>query len=149
MKAKTNLFIQKLITYLGLNNEKTAVEVLQNFIKEQQHRTLLSRIDDIRNHSNYVPNYNLPKVFTDVEILYNVNPESSHKEYKPINSNIRLAQKRPVDFGNDMQKWMDAVFGENKDTLDNENSRREAYEKVMQERYDNVNKFYNKMLRVN
>lgn len=114
MENKINLFIRKLSTALGLNNEKTAMERLELFILEQKHDTLLNRIKAIRTNSPYVPDYNKPKVHTDILILYKEHPLD---EFKPISSHTRLAQKRPIEFGNDIKAWKKIVGLDHKKEL--------------------------------
>jgi len=140
------LFIKTLIKSMGLNDEKSAAERLEHFIKEQKHQTLLDRIKAIRTNSYYVPDYNKPKVYTDVLILYK---ESPNDEFKPINSNVKTSQPRPVEFGNDIQGWLDSMYADNLKDLENAKNKKEVFKKLMDERYKEVNKIYNKFLKVN
>ncbi len=106
MTQKANILLSKLTTYFGLSNELDAKERLIQFINEQKHETLLNRIKAIRRNSFYVPDYNKPKIYTDIVILYK---ESPLDEFKPISSLTKLSQERPIDFGNDIKAWKKIV----------------------------------------
>jgi len=96
MERNRHIFFSRLVAYLGLNNEKTAQERLEEFINEQKHQTLLDRIKAIRTNSYYVPNYDAPKAYTDIVITC--------KDNKPISYNTTQTCERPVDFKGDMAK---------------------------------------------
>jgi len=149
MKKKNN-FIQRLATYLSLNNEKTAEERLQQFINDQKHQTLLDRIKAIRNNSNYEPDYNKPKVHTDIVILYQINSANSYfPEFVPIDSRTRLTQQRPAEFENDMGKWLDAIKEEPTREKEIKKAKEEAITKFWEERITNVNKFMRHFTQIN
>lgn len=117
MTQKANILLNKLTAYLGLSNEPDAKERLIQFINEQKHETLLNRIKAIRRNSYFVPDYNKPKVHTDIVIQYQVNSNSYYPEYKPISSNTKMAYDRPIDFGNDMKAWKKIVSLDHKKEL--------------------------------
>ena len=146
MKHRKNIFV-KLATAFSLNNEKTAEEMLEQYIKDNKHTTLLERIKAIRNNSYFVPDYNKPKAYADIIISFQETPTS---ELKPISFETIAKHKRPIDFGNDIQGWMDSVYADHlkEISIENKNKKTEAFEQMMNERYINVNKFFNRMLRV-
>ena len=146
MKHKKTLLV-KLAIALSFRNEKTAEEMLEQYIKDNKHTTLLERIKAIRNNSFFVPDYNKPKAYADTVIFFQETPNS---ELKPISPETITTYKRPVDFGNDIQGWFDSIHADhlNEISIENKNKKEEAFQKMMNERYTNVNKFFNKMMRV-
>ncbi len=136
METKTQLLIKKIIAFFRIGNEKTAVETLVQVVKEQEHITLLRRIEDIRLHSLYVPDYNIPRVHTNVNI-------------GNISGNTRLAQPRPVDFGNDIQTWYLTILAEHLDEKNIKKAKAEAIEQQFSDREEYVNKIMAPYLRVN
>lgn len=96
MRRKPNSFMKKLSLLLGITSEMTAQERLAQFMRDQQHINLLERIKAIRTDSYFIPDYNKPKVFTDVKITVCGTP---------INSNTITTCERPIDFGNDIKAW--------------------------------------------
>ena len=132
---------------LNFNGESTAEEMLENFIKDQKHLTLLERIKAIRQNSYFMPDYNKPKVFTDINILYK---EESSDEFKPINYNTITTCERPEDFGRDFKAWKKIVNRDHKrnTTSDAIMQREEAFQRMMRERYAKLQPFFNRMMRV-
>lgn len=145
METKTQLLIKKIIAFLGIGKEKTAVETLVQVVKEQEHITLLRRIEDIRLHSLYKPDYNLPRVYTDVVIQYPI----GFGMFKTISGNAKLTQPRPVDFGNDIQKWYLTILAEHLDEKNIKKAKAEAIEQQFSDREEYVNKIMAPYLRVN
>ena len=92
--------IRNALVKLGVIDEIPLDELIKNFIYQQEHKTLLERIEAIRTNSNYIPDYNRPKLYTDVSITYLDNGVE-----KPISMNTRLACERPIDFNNDIKAW--------------------------------------------
>ena len=137
--------IKKANAFFGIGNEQSAVETLVQVVKEQEHITLLRRIEDIRLHSLYVPDYNLPRVHTDVVIKY----DEGLGNFKPISSNTRLAQPRPVDFGNDIQRWYLTILAEHLNEKNIKKAKAEAIEKQFTDREEYVNRAMLPYLRVN
>jgi hypothetical protein len=146
MKHRQSIFA-KLATALSLSNDRTAEEMLEQYIKDNKHTTLLERIKAIRNNSYFVPDYNKPKAYADMVISFQETPTS---ELKPISSETITTYQRPVDFGNDIQGWFDSIHADHlkEISIENKNKKTEAFEQMMNERYVNVNKFFNRMLRV-
>jgi hypothetical protein len=107
----------------------------------------LERIKAIRNNSYFVPDYNKPKAYADMVISFQETPTS---ELKPISPETITTYQRPIDFGNDIQGWIDSVYSDhlNEISIENKNKKSEAFEQMMNERYINVNKFFNRMMRV-
>lgn len=146
MKHRQSIFA-KLATALSLSNDRTAEEMLEQYIKDNKHTTLLERIKAIRNNSYFVPDYNKPKAYADIVISFQETPTS---EPKPISPETITTYQRPVDFGNDIQSWFDSIHADHlkEISIENKNKKKEAFEQMMNERYVNVNKFFNRMLRV-
>lgn len=105
---KNNLLkklVIKLANALDLTNELTPEEKVEFIKTEFNKSSLLERIKAIRNNSDFVPDYNKPKSFTDVVIEYKPHPLS---DFVPISYDTNLIE-RPQDFGNDIMAWKDAV----------------------------------------
>lgn len=128
-------FRQKLATAFSLNNEKTAEEMLEQYIKDNKHTTLLERINAIRNNSFFVPDYNKSRINTDVAILFQETPDS---EPKPISGETITTQQRPVDFGNDIEAWFDSIKKAHLNEKEEKRKKQEAYESMMEARKENV-----------
>lgn len=146
MRHRQNIF-EKLATAFNLNNEKTADEMLEQYIKDNKHTTLLERIKAIRNNSYFIPDYNKPKAYSNVVISFQETPTS---EPKPISHETITTNKRPIDFGNDIKGWMDSIYADHlkEISIENKNKKAEVFHNMMNERYSIVNKFFNKMMRV-
>lgn len=146
MRHRQNIF-EKLAIALSLTNEKTAEEMLEQYIRDNKHTTLLERIKAIRNNSYFIPDYNKPKAYVDMVISFQETPTS---ELKPISPETITTHKRPVDFGNDIQGWMDSIYADHlkEISIENKNKKAEVFHNMMNERYSIVNKFFNKMMRV-
>lgn len=146
MKHKKT-FLVKLATAFSLNNEKTAKEMLEQYIKDNKYTTLLERIKAIRNNSYFVPDYNKPKAYADMVIYFQETPTS---EPKPISPETITTYQRPVDFGNDIQGWFDSIHADHlkEISIENKNKKEEIFKKVMSERYASLNTFFDKMMRV-
>ena len=69
MKHRQSIFA-KLATALSLSNDRAAEEMLEQYIKDNKHTTLLERIKAIRNNSYFVPDYNKPKAYADMVISF-------------------------------------------------------------------------------
>lgn len=121
----TKKFFKHLAIALNLSNELTAEEKLKNLTKEEKHKNLLADIRQIRNSGFYVPNYDKP------------------------NPLAKLAQPRPVDFGNDVEAWMKTIREEN--TFDSKEKERKekAFQEMMKNRYLNIDLFLTKFTKVN
>ena len=91
MKQKFKTFLRQTLINIGLLDDLTTQEVFHQFILDQKHETLVNRIKAIRNNSDYEPDYNKPKVFTDIIISYDKFPESPFPDFSPINSNVRTS----------------------------------------------------------
>ena len=94
-----------------------------------------------------MPDYNKPKVFTDINILYK---EENSGEFKPINYNTVTTCERPEDFGHDFKAWKKFVNRDHKrnTTSDAILKREEAFQRMMRERYAKLQPFFNRMMRV-
>jgi hypothetical protein len=140
-------FFKRIATLLNLNGEATAKERLEDFIKDQKHLTLLERIKAIRTNSYFVPDYDKPKVFTEVVIMYKENPND---EFKPINHNVVLTQQRPEDFGNDIKAWKKFMNRDHKKATTPEmlKQKEEQFQSKMKEKYEKLQPFFNRMMRV-
>ena len=140
-------FFKRLATLLNLNGEKTAQERLEQFIKDQKHLTLLERIKAIRNNSYFVPDYNKPKAYTDIVILYQENPQ---EEFKAISGETRLSQQRPEDFGSDIKAWKKFMNRDHKRATSPKvvKQKEEQFQAKMREKYAKLQPFFNRMMRV-
>lgn len=140
-------FLKRIVAMLNLNGEATARERLEEFIKEQKHSTLLERIRAIRNNSYFMPDYNKPKVFTEVNILYK---ENSSDEFKPISHSIITTCERPEDFGDDIKAWKKFMNRDHKRATSPEilKQKEEQFQTKMREKYSKLQPFFNRMMRV-
>lgn len=127
-------FLNILLSSLTLNGKAEAEEKLIRFIKEHKHMTLLDRIKAIRTNSDYLPDYNLPKVYTDVQIL--------NEDGSPIKYTTKTTCERPVDFNNDIKAWKKIVQLDNKKAVREAKAKEKeiAFQKMWQQRIDNYNK---------
>lgn len=137
MNNMINSFFKKLANSLNLNNEPTAEEKLAQFIKDYKHMTLLDRIKAIRQNSDYIPDYNKPKVYTDVVIMYQENP---NEDFKPINHTTTTTCQRPIDFNNDIKAWKRIVQLDNKKAEKERKEKEAAFQKMWEQRIENFNK---------
>ncbi len=136
MKHKKT-FLVKLATAFSFSNEKTAEEMLEQYIKDNKHTTLLERIAAIRNNSYFVPDYNKPRINTDVAILFQETPDSTPKA---ISGETITTQQRPVDFGNDIEAWFDSIKKSHLNEKEEKRKKQEAYDRMMEARRENVMK---------
>jgi len=146
MEKNIKIILKDLATFLGINNERTAEEKLQFCIEELTHQTRLDRIKEIRNESGYVPNYNKPKIHTEIIILCQESPIDT---FRPINSRTKETQRRSPEFENNMGLWLEKIKEEAKSQREKLIIREEEYKKAIEERYREKNKFLNKFLKVN
>jgi hypothetical protein len=139
-----NSFFKRLSALLNLSGEATAEERLGEFIRDQKHITLLERIKSIRNNSYFTPDYNKPKVYTDA-ILY-----KEGDEFKPISYETRLSQQRPEDFGNDIKAWKKFMNRDHKKATSQEvlEEKEEQFQEMMRSKYEKLQPFFNRMMRV-
>lgn len=146
MKQKDSFF-KKLLSFLSDNKDSSAEEMLKKFIKEQKHATLLERIKAIRTNSFFVPDYNKPKVFTEVKILYKKNSDS---DFQPISHETKLAHERPEDFGNDIKAWKKFVNRDHKRATTHSalKEKEEKFQKLMRSKFEKLQPFFNRMMRV-
>ena len=148
MTDKLITSLKKLALNIGVTNGQSTEEIFTQFLQDQKRINLIERIKVIRQSGWYTPDYNKPKVFTDVKILFNSTPSASTSTFEPISFDIKTTCERPVDFGNDMEKWLSSNRANN--LMDSESKKKKEleFQMVMQERYENVNKFFNKFLKV-
>ena len=146
MKQKDS-FLNKLSTILNLNGESTAKERLEDFIKDQKHVTLLERIKAIRTNSYFIPDYNKPKAFTEIVIMYKANP---NEDFKTISHETRVACERPEDFGNDIKAWKKFMNRDHKKSTTPEflKQKEEQFQENMKNKYAKLQPFFNRMMRV-
>jgi hypothetical protein len=130
MKQAFKLFIQQIMETFHLSHEPSSKERLRFLIEEYKHLTLEQRITAIRTNSDYVPNYNRPKVFTDI--------------VNCINENTKLAVERPVDFKGNIGAWKKNVRRDHKKEVQ-QKKLLELQEKQRKELFDTVvNPFFMK-----
>ena len=132
---------------LSLSNESTAEEKLEQFIKDQKHATLLERIKAIRTNSYFVPDYNKPKAYSDIIILYKENPNDDFKE---ISSAVTRTCERPEDFGNDIKAWKKFMNRDHKRATSPHvlKEKEEKFQEMMRSKYIKLQPFFNRMMRV-
>ncbi|HUU88005.1 MAG TPA: hypothetical protein VMX17_09650 [Candidatus Glassbacteria bacterium] len=116
--------LNKIAIALSLSNKISAEEQLELLNKEEKHDNLLSDIRHIRNSGYYVPDYDKP------------------------NPHAILACPRPVDFGNDVEAWINAVRKENTFDSNSVEKKEKAFQEIMQKRYLNIDIFINKFMKV-
>lgn len=109
---------------LSLSRDLTAEEKLKNLTDEEKHDNLLADIRHIRNSGFYTPNYDKP------------------------NPLAKLAQPRPVDFGNDVEAWIKAVREENTFDSKEKEKKEQAFQEMMKNRYLHIDIFINKFMKV-
>lgn len=101
---------KKIAVSMSLSTELTAEEKLEILIREERQGNLLEDIRRIRNSGFYIPNYDKP------------NPLAI------------LACPRPVDFGNDVEAWMNAVRKENTFDLKEKERKEKELQETMKKR---------------
>jgi len=116
--------LKKIAISLSLSKELSDEEKLKLLTEEEKHDNLLSDIRHIRHSGYYTPVYDKP------------------------NPHTILACPRPVDFGNDVEAWINAVRKEN--VFDSKEVERKeiAFQEMMKSRYIQVDIFINKFTKV-
>ena len=116
--------LKKIAISLSLSKELSDEEKLKLLTEEEKHDNLLSDIRHIRHSGYYTPVYDKP------------------------NPHVILACPRPVDFGNDVEAWINTVRKEN--TFDSKEVERKekAFQEMMNNRYMVVDIFINKFTKV-
>jgi len=97
---KKQWFIFKLITYFKTENKIEFDKSIKRLTQEAD-RNRLQDILQIRIHGNYKPDYNRPKLYTDFQLFDN--------EGEIISGGVKTNCPRPVDFGDDYEKWLNAI----------------------------------------
>lgn len=128
---------KKIALALNWTTETSAEEQLANFIKENKQTALINRIKSIRRNGDYIPNYNLPKVHTDIQILCQKTPNG---DYEPISSVTKISCERPIDFGNDVKAWKKIVQIDHRKSVKEETKKAKQLQEFLEERQRNYNR---------
>lgn len=111
-------------------DDTSAEERLANLIKEHKHSTLIERIKAIREEGDYIPNYNAPKAYTEIQIMC---------DDKPISFATKVSCERPIDFDNDVKAWKKIVQLSHKKDLKEEKKKKQQLLDFIEQRTKNYN----------
>lgn len=152
MRIKNNILkkiVLKLAHALDLTDELTPEEKLEGLITEMKPTTLLQRIEAIRNSGYFIPDYDKPRLYSDIKILYNDSPIKAEDGFKPISDKTILIE-RPEDFGNNIRAWKKAVRIQNKKENKRKRELAEQEERVRNSvRGDFADMIMNQMMKLN
>lgn len=123
--------LRKIAIALNLVNDISAEEQIAHLIKEQRYLNLIDRIKTIRNKEGYIPNYNAPKVYTDIQIMC---------DDKPISFVTKVSCERPIDFGNDVKAWKKIVQLDHKKDVKEEKKKEQQLLDFLAQRTRNYNR---------
>jgi len=108
MEETIKLLIHRFALIFNLTNEPTSKEQLRQIILEQKHINFLERIKAIRTDSHFIPEYDKPKVFSDVKIMYGG---------EPISDATPIIYDRPISFDGDIKAWKKIIRLDHKKEL--------------------------------
>ena len=116
--------LKRIAISLSLSKELSDEEKLKLLTEEEKHDNLLSDIRHIRHSGYYTPVYDKP------------------------NPHVILACPRPVDFGNDIEAWINTVRKENTFNSKERQRKEEEFQDMMSKRYLHINIFMNRFMKV-
>lgn len=103
-------FITKIKLYFKSELKFELEKSVERLVIEAKDRNRLQDVLHIRQHGDYKPDYNKPKLYTDFKLLNN--------EGEEISGETLTNCPRPVDFGNDYEKWLNSIHLEHSKTIE-------------------------------
>lgn len=147
--------IKQIKLALSITVELTPAESLKCIVEDNKHERLLNDIRAIRTKGDYVPDYNKPKKYTDYKLKRKVWEFLSEKnEYvylgeAQVTANTITTQKRPVEFGSDIEAWFKSIRKSFVSIQEEKVQRTEQYHNFIEQRFDSSRRLMNHFTQIN